>query len=462
MARTDMNMLSGSLWDKIFIFAIPLAFTGVIQQIFNATDVAIIGRYVGKEAMAAVGCNTPVIALMVNLFTGIALGINVTVAGFIGMNDRERISRTIHTGYTVVLVLSILISVVSVFCSSYVMELLFVPPEVTDQASLYFKIIMAGLPLTALYNCGAAIFSSHGDTRTPLLCLTVAGILNVILNLFFVTCLDMKVEGVAIATVTASAISAVMLLFFLRRDDSFRFSVRELKPDRAIMNRILRIGLPASLQGMVFSLSNTCIQSAINSLGADVMAASAAAFNIEILVYFLLNSFGQAATTFIGQNYGRGNIRRCFEITRICLWQNMILTLILSAFLLYFAGTFLGLFTDDAEVIEYGRLRLMFILLPEGVNVVLEVISGAMRGYGRSLTPAMMALVGICGIRIVWVYAVFAANPGFDVLMTCYPVSWVFTTGALIVSYVRFRNRHLINLKNRRKAARMQTVSSAK
>lgn len=446
MAKTNMNMLSGSLWDKIFIFAIPLAITGVIQQIFNATDVAIVGHYVGKHAMAAVGCNTPVVALMVNLFIGIALGINVVSAGFIGLNDREKISRTVHTGYAVVLVLSIFISAVAILCSSYIMGLLNVPPELMDQASLYFKIIMAGLPLTAVYNCGAAVFASHGDTRTPLLCLTVAGIINVVLNIFFITCLNMKVEGVAIATVAASAVSALMLIFFLRKDETFSFSLRQFTPDRAIMNRILKIGLPASLQGMVFSLSNTCIQSAINSLGADVMAASAAAFNIEILVYFLLNSFGQAATTFIGQNYAVGNIKRCFEITRVCLWQNMILTLLLSGFLLYFARTFLLLFTDDPDVIEIGRLRLMFILLPEGINVLLEVMSGAMRGYGRSLTPAMMALAGICGIRIIWVYTVFSRSPDFAVLMTCYPVSWFFTTLAIIIAYIRFKNRHLIPL----------------
>ena len=215
MAKTNMNMLSGSLWDKIFIFAIPLAITGVIQQIFNATDVAIVGHYVGKHAMAAVGCNTPVVALMVNLFIGIALGINVVSAGFIGLNDREKISRTVHTGYAVVLVLSIFISAVAILCSSYIMGLLNVPPELMDQASLYFKIIMAGLPLTAVYNCGAAVFASHGDTRTPLLCLTIAGIINVVLNIFFITCLNMKVEGVALATVAASAVSALMLIFFL-------------------------------------------------------------------------------------------------------------------------------------------------------------------------------------------------------------------------------------------------------
>lgn len=446
MKNSGMNMLSGSLWDKIILFALPLAFTGVIQQIFNAADVAVVGQLIGKEAMAAVGGNTPVISLVVNLFMGIALGVNVTVAGCIGMGDRKRMSRAIHSGFVIVVSLGVVLGAIAFALAPRIMELLSVPPEVRDQAELYFKIVMAGLPFTALYNCEAAVFASGGDTRTPLVCLSVAGVINVGLNIFFVSVMRMQAEGVAFATVIANALSALMLFLALRRRrDGSAIRLDRLTVDRAAGARILKIGLPAALQGMVFSLSNICVQSAINSLGPDCMAASAAAFNIEILAFFLLNSFGQAATTFIGQNYGAGNVSRCLAVTRVCVLCDLILTVLLSAFLLYFAKFFLNLFNSDDAVVAIGETRLWWILLPEAINVLLEVFSGSMRGYGRSLTPALTALAGICGLRIIWVYTVFAAHRDFTVLMACYPISWFFTAGAVIYCYLRFCDRVLLN-----------------
>lgn len=451
MSDKKMDMLNGSLWDKILIFAIPLALTGILQQVFNATDVAIVGQYVGKQAMAAVGCNAPVVALVVNLFMGVAIGVNVTIAGFIGINDKEGIGRAVHTACITVVLLSIAVAGVAIALAPWILNLLSVPDDVFEATKTYFMIIIGGLPLMAVYNCESAVFSSHGDTRTPLLCLTIAGFINVFLNLFFILVLNMDVEGVAIATTISNACSAGLLFFFLCRSshEEFRISMRKLTIDPAILRKILRLGLPAGMQGMVFSLSNICIQSGINSLGADFMAASAAALYIEILVFFLLNSFGQAATTFIGQNYAVGNYERCFAVTRICLYQNMGLTLFLSAILLVFARFFLGFFNSDPVILDIGQMRLWFILIPEGVNVLLEVMSGSLRGYGRSLTPAMISLVGICGVRIVWVTTVFQSYHDFPVIMACYPISWVITTTVIIAAYFRFKRRLLVSVKNK-------------
>ena len=439
----DIDMLHGTLWDKIILFALPLALTGVMQQLLNAADVAVLGQYVGKNAMAAVGNNTALIGLLVNLFMGLSLGANVVIAQNIGAEKFDRVHDAVHTAFLLAIIVGVALWGIAEILVNPVFEWLQVPAAVAPMAETYLRIYAVGLPVMGIYNFEAAIFRSRGDTQTPLIALTVASFLNIALNLLFVLKFEMGVEGVAWATVIANAVSAVMLFHGLRKSEGvIHLEISELKIDKACLKETVRIGLPAGIQGMVFSLSNLLIQSAINALGADAMAASAAAFTIEINVFCLTNGFGQAATTFVSQNYGAGNLARCKDVTKVSLQINIVLMLILSATILYFAEPLVRFFNDDSEVIRLGVIRLWYIIAPEIISVVMEIISGSLRGYGISLAPAIITLVFVCGIRITWVFTVFAKIPTYAALMAVYGVSWFFTMIFLIVAY-KFYVKHL-------------------
>ena len=432
----QIDMLNGSIGDKILYFAIPLALTGIAQQLFNAADIAVIGRFVGKNAMAAVGSNSPVTALIINLFTGISIGANVVIARFIGQNRPDGVKRTVHTALLFAVLCGSVFALICEALSRPILSLMSIPDNVFDMALLYFRVYIAGMPVILLYNFASAIFRSQGNTKTPLLCLLVSGIINVLLNLFFVIVLKMTVNGVALATVISNLISSAMLVFFLTREDSaIHFSFRELRIDWKTLREMIRIGLPAGIQGMVFSFSNIVIQSSINKLGEDVMAASSAAFNLEVFVYYIINAFGQACTTFVGQNYGAGKADRCLRSTRLSLIQNLICTASLSLVLLLVGKYFLMLFNEDPVVAEIGMVRMKYILTAEVINVVIEIVSGCMRGYGHSFVPALMCTAGICGVRIIWSYTAFRADPSFDVLMAAYPLRWLITAGSLAIAY---------------------------
>lgn len=438
----NMDMLQGSLTDKILKFALPLAVTGILQQLFNAADVAVIGQYAGKNAMAAVGSNSPVIGLLVNAFVGIALGANVVISRFTGQKNGDGVRKAVHTSVVFAILSGLFLTMIGELIAPFLLRLLSVPDDVFPLSLLYLRVYLLGLPVIFLYNFESAIFRSQGDTRTPLICLVVSGVINVALNLFFVRVLGMTVDGVATATVISNLISSALLFYLLcHREDSIRLQMGELRIDRQVLASMVRIGLPAGLQGMVFSISNLCIQSAINRLGSDVMAASSAAFNIEIFAYYMINSFGQACTTFVGQNYGAGNVDRCRKVAKVSLVLDFAITVVISVLLIVFGKPLLGLFNRDPVVTSIGMIRLRYILSAEVVNVVMEVSSGAMRGYGYSLVPAMITFVGVCGIRITWVYTVFQASQGFHTLMMVYPISWSVTAIALCVAYIAFMRR---------------------
>ena len=431
-----MDMLHGSLGDKIIRFALPVAATGILQQLFNAADIAVIGRFVGKEAMAAVGSNNSLIGLMVTMFSGIAMGANVVIARSTGQGNREGIRNAVHTSILIAFVGGLLMTVIGELLAKPLLHWLGVPEEIFREALRYIRIYFAGLPVIFLYNFESAIFRSQGDTRTPLICLTISGILNVVMNVFFVVVLHMTVDGVALATVLANLISSGLLLIMLMRSRSaIRVHWSGFSYQPHVIGSILRIGTPAGLQGMVFSLSNLCIQSAINSLGADVIAASAAAFNVEIFAYFVLNSFGQACTTFVGQNLGAGNMERCRRATRICMVQDFVFTAAISGVILLSGHALLRIFNTDPEVVRIGYIRILILISAELVNVVIEILSGAMRGHGQSLIPAIISLVGICGVRIIWVYTVFPFSKTFATIMAAYPLSWAITALVLVISY---------------------------
>ena len=360
-----LDMLNGPIWNKLPRYALPVAATGILGQLFNAADIAVVGNFTGDmrtAAVAAVGANSPVIGLLLNLFIGIALGANVVIANAIGRGDRETVHRAVHTSIVTALIGGVIVAIFGQFIAAGLMGLLNVPDDVYQLALAYLRIYLLGMPVILLYNFEAAIFRSVGDTKVPLIALTVSGVLNVILNLFFVIVLKMNVNGVAIATVLSNAVSSVLLLRRLLHGDLVRVELKQLRIDPAIFRKIMRIGLPAGIQSAIFSVSNIIIQSAINSLGTVVMAASSAAFNIEIIAYDVLNSFSQACTTFVGQNYGAGQIKRCKKTMQLSFLEGAIATFVSVVVLLLSARSLLAIFNSDPEVIAIGYIRLATIL----------------------------------------------------------------------------------------------------
>ena len=439
----EIDMLHGSLWDKIILFAIPLGLTGVMNQMFNAADVAVLGKFVSKEAMAAVGNNISLIGLLVNLFMGLSLGANVVIAQNIGAQNFERTRAAVRTAFVLSIATGIFIVIIGQAATNFVLDWMEVPFAVRDMSETYFRMYLLSMPAMSIYNFEAAIFRSRGDTRTPLIALAIASALNLLLNLIFVSTFDDGVFGVGLATVLADSVSALILFVaMLRAEGVIHLDVHDLSLDRDRLKEIVRIGMPAGIQGMVFSLSNLLIQAAINSLGADAMAASAAAFTIEINVFCIINAFAQSTTTFVGQNYGARNLERCRRVTWLSMGLGTIFMGVPSIFILTFAEEMLSFFNSDPNVIALGKIRLWHIVAPEIINVLLEGLSAALRGYGISMAPAMIILLGVCGVRITWLFTVFVGSPTYETLMTAYPVSW-FVTTALMCGAYRFYMRHI-------------------
>lgn len=444
MRNKDMDMLGGSVGDKTLRFALPLAATGILQQLFNAADIAVVGQFVGKNAMAAVGSNAPLVNLILSLFIGVSIGANVIIARFTGQKNDKGVSRAVHTALAVAFLSGVVLCLLCEAFALPILKAMSIPENVFDMSLLYFRVYLLGLPVILLYDFASAVFRARGNTKTPLVCLTVSGVINVILNLFFVIVLKRTVDGVAMATAISNLISSALLIYFLVRDEgAVHFSFRKLGIDKKILSQMISIGLPAGFQGMVFSLSNLILQSAINGLGEDVMAGSSAAFNIEIFVYYVLNAFGQACTTFVGQNYGAQKPERCRRVLKITFLQDMVFTVIIAIVILVSGRYLLRFFNSDPDVIAVGITRLEFILTAEFINVIIEILSGYMRGFGYSLVPALVCMLGICGVRITWRYTVFAHYKTFDVLMMTYPISWAVTAAALIVAFVYVNKKRL-------------------
>ncbi|MCR5537158.1 MAG: MATE family efflux transporter [Succinivibrio sp.] len=439
----DIDMLHGSLWDKLFVMAIPLALTGILQQLFNTADVITLGHYVSDEAMAAVGNNIPIIGLIVSLFMGISIGANVVVARYLGMLDDNNANDAVHTSLIFSVYLGIAIVICGELLSSASMDWLGVPEEVRGHSLTYLRCYLAGMPFMAVYNFEAALFRSKGDTSTPLMALFYASVLNALGNLACVLLTPFGVAGVALCTTLANGFAAYYLFVKLQKAQGpISIQVRKLSHlNLRKLRAIIAIGLPAGIQGMVFSLSNLVIQSAINSLGADVMAASAAAFTIEINIYCTINAFGLSATTFIGQNYGAGNLKRCQDITLISMLLCVVMATLVATTVYILARPLLSLFTTSETVIALGIIRIIYIGLPQGLNAIMEILSGAMRGVGYSLPPALVALFSICGCRLLYVFFIFPGYNTYESLMLVYPLSWVICTLMLIVLYLYNQRR---------------------
>ncbi len=445
----DIDMLHGSLAPKIMTFALPVAASGFLQQLFNAADVAVVGRFAGSDALAAVGANTYLISLMVNLFVGVSLGANVTIANCVGKGDDEGVRRATHTAIALSLACGLVLTVAGQLLARTVHQAIGTPEELLDQAMLYFRIYYLGMPPIMLYNFASAVLRSKGDTRRPLVVLVVSGALNVALNLLFVVGLRMDVAGVALATLLSNVASSLALVEMLRRETGpYHLSLRQLRIDRASLGGIVRVGLPAGIQSSVFSLSNIVLQAAINSLGATAMAATTVATNFEYFTYNAILGFSQAATTFVSQNDGAGNEARCRRSTRLALMLGPAFTFAVGALFYLLRVPLVGLFTTDAAVKPLAYDRILRATGFQWVNAINEIFSGAMRGYKRSTIPAAISIIGICGTRILWVHTGFAVLPTYAHLVLAYPISWAVTAVAQGVAYAlvmrgRRRSDHL-------------------
>ena len=436
-------MLHGPIWNKLPQFALPVAATAILEQLFNASDVAVVGNFTGAArtlAVAAVGANNSIIGLIVNVFIGIALGANVVIANAVGRGDRDTVQKAVHTSVTVSVVGGVLVAILGELIAGPLLGALHVPDDVFPLALLYLRIYLAGMPVILLYNFEAAIFRSVGDTKIPLMALATSGVLNVLLNLFFVAVLHMTVNGVAIATVISNAFSAALLYRRLRRTDrEVHLDPKQLRIDWAVLKRILHIGLPAGVQSAVFAISNIVIQSAVNSLGTVVMAASSAAFNIEVITYDILNSFSQACTTFVGQNFGAGELKRCKKTLALCLLEGIVILAVAVTVFLTFGKTLLAIFNRDPEVIAIGYIRLVIVMLSHIFSLLYEVLSGYLRGFGISVVPAVLTMAGVCGIRIAWIKLVFPQFQTFRSIMLAYPISLVSTALMIFIAVVCYR-----------------------
>lgn len=431
-----IDMLHGPLLMRILLFSLPLAASSMLQQLFNSIDVAVVGHFVGSQALAAVGSNAPVISLLINLFVGISMGANAIISNHIGQNDEDRIRRSVGTVGVLALLSGFTLLVLGVSIARPILTWMDTPEEVLDMAVLYLRIYFLGMPFFMVFNFGSAILRSMGDTRRPLYILVAAGVVNTLLNLFFVLVLHMGVEGVAIATSIASAVSAaVMVWLLLHEPEPFRLEWKALRIDRRELSRILQIGVPAGLQGMVFSISNVLVQSTINGYGASAVAGSAAAQNFEYYCYFLITAFNGAAISFIGQNYGAGQMQRVKRIFFICMGLAVTFCLVLNELLVWQGDAVLNLFSTDAEVHHYGLMRMHIALSLQWMACSYEISGSALRGMGHSLMPTLYTIFGTCLLRVVWVFAVVPVWPGFDVLMSVYPISWVITGSMVLLSF---------------------------
>ena len=433
----QVDMLHGSLWKKITVFAIPIALTNLVSMLFNSADVAVVGQFSGSEAIAAVGANSPVINLIVNLFFGLSVGANVFIAEHLGRGEKERVTQAAHNAILVALISGFIIMIIGLLLARPVLRLIAVPDNIIDMAETYLKIYFLGMPFIMLYYFENAIFRSMGDTRTPLIVLVIAGIINIGLNFMFVAGFGMDVDGVAIATVMSNVVSAVVLFVMLRRrKDEFHIDYRKFKLNWAIVKKFITIGVPAGLQGAIFSISNVIIQSFMNSLGSQAVAASTAAYYFEMYSYCFANAFGHSATTFVGQNWGGGDFKRCRKSVLVCMALGIGSSALIGTIFGLFPDFFLSLYTSEPEVLALAAVRLKIIIFVMWMNAIGDILVAAMRVYGRTVMPTVIYIITICGVRLGWLYTVFAANSTYENICIVYPISWIVSSIAIIVAYV--------------------------
>ncbi len=432
MAQTirkyEMDMCNGPLLGKILVFSLPLMLSGILQLLFNAADMIVVGKCVGSDALAAVGSTGSLVNLIVNVFIGLSVGTNVLVARYYGAGQEKELSDTVHTAITSAIVCGIFLIFVGFFVSPFALELMGSPGEVLGQSVLYLRIYFAGMPAMMVYNFGSAVLRAVGDTKRPLYFLSIAGVINVILNLFFVIVCRMGVAGVGLATTISQFVSAALVVICLMKTETaYKLSLNKLKIYKHKLLLIIRIGVPAGLQGAIFSMSNVLIQSSINSFGADAMAANSAAGNLEGFAYTAMNTFHQSAVSFTSQNFGARKYNRIGKIMLYCVLCVTVVGLVMGNGLYFLGRPLLGLYVKEAEVIEIGLIRLLWISCPYFLCGLMDTIVGVLRGMGYAIMPMIVSLTGACLLRVIWIYTVFAADHRLEVLYFSYPFTWTVT-----------------------------------
>ena len=445
-----MDMVSGPLAGKLLVFALPLMLSSLLQLLFNAADVVVVGRWAGPEALAAVGSNTALINLLVNLFVGFSVGATVVVARDLGAGREEEARKSVHTSVTLALFSGIFLTLAGTLLARQLLVWTSSPADVIDLSTLYLRIYFCGMPANMLYNFGAAILRSQGDTRRPLYFLAIAGVTNVGLNLIFVICCHMSVAGVALATIISQYISAALVLRCLMGDQgALRLDLRALGLDKRVVRRILQVGLPAGFQGIVFSLSNVVIQSSINSFNSTVIVAgSSASANIEGFVYASMNAFYQTALTFTSQNYGAGQCKRVDRTLFLCQAYVVITGLVLGNLAVFFGPTLAGIYAPGQQaVIAQAVLRLKYVCSLYCICGIMDTMVGILRGLGYSVVPMVVSMIGACGTRLLWVATIFRANPTPALLYLSYPVSWTITAFVHILFFLFIRGHAYAKVK---------------
>ena len=445
-------MCSGPIVSRLLLFTGPLVLSSVMQLLFNAADVIVVGKYAGDNSLAAVGSVTALINLMISLFMGLSIGSNVLASRYYGSRDDTQLSKCVHTSIPVSFISGVILAVIGFTFSGQIIVWMDSPAETLPLASLYFRIYSLGMPASMIFNFGSAILRAVGDTRRPMYYLSVAGIVNVLLNLFFVITLSMDVAGVALATVISQVISAALVIRCLMKEKgALRLDPKKLKIDKHILSWIIRIGLPASFQGMLFSISNVIIQTSVNGFGATVVAGNSAAMNIEGFVYVSMNSFYQACISFVSANVGSRTYERINKILLRAQTCVIITGMILGGCAYHFGYELLSIYTNSESVIAAGMIRMMYVSLPYFLCGMMDVMVGALRGLGYAVLPMIVSLVGACGLRLVWIFTYFRM-PRFHetrYLYITYPVSWFVTFLAHFICYVivkkRFDGEHHIN-----------------
>ena len=434
MAKVETDMLHGPLLGKIVMFALPYAATGILQQLFNSINVFVVGRFDSSHAMAAVGATTFLINLIINLFLGVSVGANAVIANNIGRRDPQAVHRAVSTTAALSLIGGAILLLVGLLVATPLLRLLGTPADVIHDSALYLNICFLGAPFFMVYNFGAAIFRSKGDTRTPLYILAVAGVINVVVSMVTVIVFHMSVAGVACAYFVSNMFSAVVITTLLWREKGeFRVRLRQIRIYRKELGDILSIGLPAGLQATVFSFSNVFVQSSINKFGYAAIAGASLSITFDTYCYYVLTAFCATAITFTGQNYGAGQVDRCRRIFRLCFLLGGASIFTANMVFVLFGPPIASVFTTDPQVVHYCTSRIYVALAFQWIATSYEIPAACMRGLGKSLAPALLTIFGTCFIRLGWIFLVLPHWYGYEHLMLCYPISWVIT-GVLVSS----------------------------
>lgn len=448
MSRThEIDFTKGKIFKPLLTFTIPLILSAMLQLFYNAADIVVVGRFAGKESLAAVGATGSLINLMVGAFLGLSVGVNVLISKGFGTGDKELLERAVHTAVSVSVIGGAIFGLLGVIFSKPILTLMGTPDDVIKKAVIYTRIYFIGLPATALYNFSSAVLRGVGDTKRPLYFLTISGFVNVFLNLFFVIVLKMDVAGVALATTISQCCSAgLVIACLIKTDAAYGLKLKKLKIHTRELKNILMVGLPAGVQGSLFSLSNVVIQSTINSFGSVAVAGNSAAVNIEGFVYTAMNAVNFTALTFSAQNLGVNNLKRIRKGVFCCMSFVTVLGIMLGWTVILFSNQIMGIYSADINVIGVGTNRLFSICSLYFLCGMMDVMAGSIRGLSYSVVPMVISLIGACGLRILWIYFIFPLNPSLFMLYLAYPISWALTVIALFIAY-KFILRHLIKLR---------------